>query len=201
MRMTKRRVFGLGTTAAALLALAATAYACTNMAQLNLSSSRGRPGDRITITGSSFGVICVCGPSQPPTPVKIRWNGINGQVLAEMMPDKTGTLSAAFTVPDTKAGYYVIVATQRDDVYHVDAAGTPARATFEVLGLNGESVVGNDTLGSADLAGETATSSALVGLTIGLGALGLALFAGGSIAVIRQASARKRQVAAKVTSD
>lgn len=61
--------------------------------------------------------------------------------------------------------------------------------------------MGNDTLGSADLAGETATSSALVGLTIGLGALGLALFAGGSIAVIRQASARKRQVAAKVTSD
>lgn len=201
MRMTKRRSVALGAAAAALIALAATAYACTNLAQLNLSSPRGRPGDRITITGSSFGVVCVCGPSQPPTPVKIRWNGINGEVMAEMMPDKAGTLSAAFTVPDTKAGYYVIVATQRDDVYHIDAAGTPARATFEVLGRNGESVVGNDTLGSADLATDTSTSSALVGLTIGLGVLGLALFAGGSVAVVRQVSARKRQVAARVTSD
>jgi hypothetical protein len=133
--------------------------------------------------------------------VKIRWNGINGEVMAEMMPDKAGTLSAAFTVPDTKAGYYVIVATQRDDVYNIDYAGTPARATFEVLGANGESVVGNDTLASADLAGEPETSSALIGLTIGLGALSLALFAGGSIAVLRQAAARKRQVAATVRSD
>ncbi len=201
MRITRRRVFGLGTTAAALVALAATAYACTNMAQLNISSARGRPGDVITITGSSFGVVCVCGPSQPPTPVKIRWNGINGEVKAEMMPDKAGTLSAAFTVPDAKPGYYVIVATQRDDVYHIDAAGTPARATFEVLGANGESVVGTDVLASADLAGDPETSSGLIGLTIGLGALGLALFAGGSIAVLRQAATRKRQVAAKVTSD
>lgn len=201
MRITKRRVFGMGSSAAAVIALTATAYACTNLAQLNLSSPKGRPGDKITITGSSFGVICVCGPSQPPTPVKIRWNGVNGEVKAEVMPDRAGALSATFTVPDTKPGYYVIVATQRDDVYHIDNAGTPARATFEVLGANGESVVGSDPLTSADLGTDPTTSSGLVALTIGLGALSLALFTGGSIAVLRQVSARKRQVAARVKSD
>jgi hypothetical protein len=200
MRLTPRRVLGVfGVAASALVALAVAAYACTNMATLNLSSARGKPGDTITVTGSSFGVVCVCGPSQPPTQVKIRWNGIKGDVMAEAMPDKAGTLSVAFTVPETRPGYYVVVATQRDEVYHIDYAGTPSRATFEVLAANGQSIVGDsevEALGPAD----PQTSSGLIGLTIGLGVLGLALFAGGSIAVIRQVASRKSRVAARVPS-
>lgn len=201
MRLTEKRVLGgIGAAAAMLLALVATASACTNLASLNLSTTAGKPGDKITVTGSSFGSVCICGPQSPPTPVKIRWNGIRGEVLAEMMPEKAGTISANFTVPDVKPGYYVIAATQHDETYHIDVAGTPARATFEVLTANGQSVVGNDVT-PASTSTDQGTSAALMGLTIGLGALGLALFAAGSVAVIRQVATRRAPKAAAVTND
>lgn len=201
MRSTRRRVVGVfGTASAVLVLLAVTAYACTNLASLNLSSATGRPGDPITVTGSSFNTICICGPQVPPTPVKIRWQGINGGVLAEMMPDKAGTISASFTVPDVKPGYYVIVATQHDETYNIDAAGTPARATFEVLTATGQSVVGSEPV-SAIVANDEGVPSTLVALTVALGALGLALFAVGSVAVIRQVSTRRRPVAATVKNE
>jgi hypothetical protein len=184
-----------------LLALGMAAYACTNLATLNLSSPAGRPGDHITMTGSSFSIVCICGPSLPPTPVKIRWNGVKGEVLAEMMPDKAGSISAAFTVPETKPGYYVIVATQHDETYHLDVAGTPARATFEVLGANGESVVGQGELGSAGTVHDEQASSGFLALTIGLGVLGLALLAGGSLAAVRQVAGRRSATPALVKQD
>ena len=202
MRMTKPRILGFfGTAAAVLTLLGVTAYACTNLASLNLSSATGRPGDPITLTGSSFNTICVCGPQVPPTPVKIRWNGIKGEVMAEMMPDKAGTISASFTVPDARPGYYVIVATQYDETYHIDAAGTPARATFEVLTATGQSVVGSGEVATASPSTDETTSTALIALTVALGALGLGLFAGGSMALVRQIATRRTPVTATVKHD
>jgi hypothetical protein len=202
MSKTKRRVVGFfGGAAAAVVLLAVTAYACTNLASLNLSSATGRPGDALTITGSSFNTICVCGPQVPPTPVKIRWNGIKGEVLAEMMPDKAGTISASFTVPDVKPGYYVIVATQHDETYHIDAAGTPARATFEVLTATGQSVVGASEVATASPSTDESTSTGLIALTVALGVLGLGFFAGGSLVVLRQVTGRRSQVPATVKHD
>ena len=199
MRVTRRRLVGLfGGAGAGLVALAAVAYACTNLATLNLSTSTGRPGSQVTVTGSAFGAICVCGPQMPPTPVTIRWGGIQGQVLVEVTPDRPGTLSAAFTVPDAKPGYYVIVATQRDANTGIDTYGTPARATFEILGPRGESVVNQSELEVAT-ATEDSVSTGLVAFTIGLGVAGLALLAGGSAAVIRQLRGRKVPAAARIS--
>jgi hypothetical protein len=200
--MTRRRAVGFfGMVGAALVALAVTAWACTNLATLNLSAPAGKPGEVITITGSSFTTVCICGPALPATPVKIRWNGVRGNVLAEQMPEKSGAISAAFTVPETQPGYYVIVATQHDETYHLDAAGTPARATFEVLGPNGESVVGNGELGAVATSPDQQSSSGLLAMTIGLGVLGLALLAGGSVAVIRQVSGRRVRTPAVARQD
>ena len=202
MRMTKRRITGLfGAASAIVVLLGVAAYACVNLANLNLSSTSGRPGETLTITGSSFNTICICGPQVPPTPVKIRWNGINGEVLAEMMPDKAGTVSASFRVPDAAPGYYVIVATQHDETYHIDAAGTPARATFEVLTANGQSVVGSGELGTAGPITDESTSTGLIALTIAFGVLGLGLFAGGSMVVIRQFATGRARVPAPVKND
>ena len=202
MRITKRRVLGFsGGASAVLVLLAVTAYACTNLASLNLSTATSRPGETVTITGSSFNTICVCGPQVPPTPVKIRWNGIKGDVLAEMMPDKAGTISASFTVPDVKPGYYVIVATQHDETYHIDAAGTPARATFEVLTATGQSVVASGESATASPTTDESTSTGLIALTIALGVLGLGFFAGGSLVVVRQVTGRRSHVPATVKHD
>jgi hypothetical protein len=199
--MTEKRVLGfLGATAAIVVAVGAGAAACTNLASLNLSSARGKPGDTITVTGSSFSTVCICGPQSPPTQVKIRWNGVKGEVLAEMMPEKAGTISATFTVPNAQPGYYVIAATQFDETYNINVAGTPARATFEVLTASGQSVVGGPVT-PATAGTDQGVSSGLIGLTIGLGVLALALFAGGSIAVARQTAARRAAKPAVIKTD
>ncbi len=200
--MSRRKAVGLsGLAACFIVALGLTAYACTNLATLNLSNNRGRPGDSITVTGSSFLTVCVCGPQMPPTPVKIRWAGVQGKVMAELMPERSGALSAAFVVPDVTPGYYVIAATQHDDVFNLDTQGTPALTSFEVLTPTGQSVVGEGQVAAPATQTDETTSSAFLALTVGLGVLGLALFVGGSAVVIRQMTGRRSRVPAVVSPD
>lgn len=198
MRHTRRRLVGLfGGAGGFVLVLGLTAYACTNLATLSLSNSTGRPGDTITLTGSSFITVCVCGPQMPPTPVKIRWGGTQGRVMAELTPDRTGTLATSFTVPDASPGYYVVAATQRDESLNIDSAGTPALATFEVLTPAGQSVVPPSEFAATSApSDQTSTSSALIALTVGLGVLGFGLFVAGSAVVVRQVATRKGRVPA-----
>ena len=202
MRKARSRAVGLfGGASALVLVLGLTAYACTNLATLNLSNTTGRPGDSLTLTGSSFLTVCVCGPQMPPTPVKIRWGGVQGKVMAELTPDKAGTLAAAFTVPDVTPGHYVIAATQYDETFNFHSAGTPALTTFEVLTPTGQSVVAPSEFAAPSPPGDETVSSALIALTIGLGVLGFALFVLGSAVVVRQVGTRKTRVPAVVSQD
>src|SRR5438105_4419526 len=189
----KQKAGSLGTVVAgALLATAAVGYACTSLATLNLSSSAGKAGDTVTVTGSSFNVN-----SKDVTqsfPVVLHWNGVDGATLGQVQPDKAGNVSATFTVPDGQPGYYVIVATQRD-AKGADVYGTPARASYQILGPNGQSVV-TPVGSSAGTVGTSSSSSGIIALTVGLGALGLALFGAGFIAFVRQA--RRAPAAATV---
>ena len=129
-------------------------------------------------------------------PVILHWNGVDGATLAQVQPDKAGNISATFTVPDGQPGYYVIVATQRDpSKNNADVYGTPARASYQILGPNGQSVV--QPVGStAGSVGTESSSSGIIALTVGLGARGLALFGAGFIAFVRQA--RRAPAAAAV---
>src|SRR4051794_15788082 len=90
----------------------ASAFACTNLATISLSSGFGHPGDRITIIGTSFPVPRPTSTT-PTTPVVVRWKSIDGPIIANAVPDRTGTISATFTVPQTDPGNVVIVAVQR----------------------------------------------------------------------------------------
>jgi hypothetical protein len=186
-------VFGGATTA--LVIAGAAAFACTNLATLNLSNSAGKAGDNVTVTGSSFRVNAKDAAASDP--VVLHWNGVDGATLAEAKPDKAGNISATFTVPEGQPGYYVIVATQRD-AKGVDAYGTPARASYQILGPNGQSVV-QPVGSSAGNVGTETSSSGIIALTVGLGALGLALFGAGFIAFVRQA--RRAPAAATVRRD
>jgi hypothetical protein len=173
-----------GSAAAATIVAGAAAFACTNLATLNLSSASGKAGDTVTVTGSSFNVN-----SKDVTqsfPVILHWNGVDGAALAQVQPDKAGNVSATFTVPDGQPGYYVIVATQRDPKTNADVYGTPARASYQILGPNGQSVV-TPAASTAGTVGTSSSSSGIIALTVGLGALGLALFGAGFIAFVRQA--------------
>ncbi|MFN2504678.1 MAG: hypothetical protein ABR540_10730 [Acidimicrobiales bacterium] len=191
----RKKVAVVFASAATTVIAASAAFACTNLATLNLSSSSGGPGDAVTVTGSSFRVNAKDVAASDP--VVLHWNGVDGATLAEVRPDKAGNLSATFTVPEGQPGYYVIVATQKD-AKGVDAYGTPARASYQILGPNGQSVV-QPVGSSTGTVGTESSSSGIIALTVGLGALGLALFGAGFIAFVRQA--RKAPAAATVRRD
>jgi hypothetical protein len=192
MNLRKKVSVAFGSAAAATVIAGAAAFACTNLATLNLSSSAGKAGDTVTVTGSSFNVN-----SQNVAnsfPVVLRWNGVEGAELASVQPDRAGNISATFTVPDGQPGYYVIVAVQRN-AQGVDVYGTPARASYQILGPNGQSVV-QPAASPAGTVGTEGSSSGIIALTVGLGVLGLALFGAGFIAFVRQA--RRAPAAATV---
>jgi len=150
--MPRARGRRVATTVAALALLVgavwiSSAFACTNLATISLSSGFGHPGDRITLIGTSFPVPRATSTT-PPTPVVVRWKSIDGPIIANAVPDRTGTISTTFTVPQSDPGNVVIVAVQRRPVIdpaqpdappatYIDEAGTPARATFRIL-ANGE---------------------------------------------------------------
>lgn len=179
------------TTAVAMTMAVGTAFACTNLATLNLSAATGQAGDTITVTGSSFSVAEE-GASQP---VVLNWNGADGPELASTTPDDAGNISATFEVPDGQPGYYVIVASQVDEEGE-PMYGTPARASFQILGPAGESAV-QPAAPSPAVTAEPGTTG-IIALTAILGVLGLALFAAGFTAFVKQMRGREEPATAPV---
>lgn len=154
---------------------ASTAFACTNLAELNLSSSSGQAGMQVTVTGSAF--------SKPPknTPVDLHWNGVNGPVLATVTPDAAGAIGPMnLTIPsDATPGYYVVVATQTEIATGLNPWGLPTRAGFQVLGPGATpaSAAAPVSTGSSNSSG---VSGGFVALTAALGIGGLLLFGFGA---------------------
>lgn len=196
MSLKKKGSALFGTAIVAMAFTAVAAMACTNLATLNLSTASGSVGDSVTVTGSSFSVPR---GDAPMVPVVLSWNGADGEVLAEVTPDSAGNIRATFSVPEGQAGYYVIVASQKN-AEGVDQYGTPARASFQILGPNGESLAQPAGSQSPAVPAEP-NSSGMIALTVGLGVLGLALFAAGFTAFVRQARGREVAVPSKVRND
>lgn len=186
----RKLLFGVGVVGAGLL-FAASAWACTNLATLNLSQAAGTSGQPITLTGSSFKVA-----TGDPIPVIVHWGSATGPVLASVAPDPNGNISASITIPDAQPGYYTMVATQT--VNGFDYYGTPARAAFQLL-TPGQpaNITPNAVQGGTVTVSPSGSSTGIIALTLTLGVLGLALFCGGVGAFVRQAG--RREVAAKQT--
>lgn len=196
MRSRDKRLALFGVVLAAMAVTASTAFACTNLATLNLSSASGNVGDTVTLTGSSFRVPT---GNAAPLPVTLTWNGAAGPVLAQVAPDGAGNISATFAVPAGEPGYHVVVATHKD-AEGKDTFGTPARASFQILGPNSEAAA-QPVSNKAPVTASEPSSSGLIALTIGVGVLGLALFGAGFTAFVRQARRREIPTASKVTTD
>ena len=175
----KRSVAAGAAVAAALSVAGSTAFACIAPATLNLSSAAGRPGDVITVKGQSWQ-----SPSQAgTTPVRIHWHSPQGQVLGQAVVDGQGSFETAITIPDGPPGFYAITGVQRDD-QGSDAPGTPSRALFEIR--NPAAAPAPEPAASTFTpTAEPEGSSFPLALVMGLGAVGLLLFAGGFIAVTR----------------
>jgi len=169
---------------AALVITTAGAFACTNISTLNISDSSGRPGSTVVITGTSFGNSSPTGRrTSTPLPVRVRWNGTDGEMLAEVLPDSAGNISASVTIPPQAApGHYVIFAVQQDaDGYHM--YGTPARIAYEVLTPDGRPAP-PPAVASAEPSARAGASGLPLALVV-LGALGGTLFVAGFVAFVR----------------
>ncbi len=186
-------------TAAVVGVLASVAFPCTNLATINLSTESAHPGDTIALTGTSFPVPRAAS-GQPPTPVEIHWKSADGLLLATVVPDRSGSISATFAVPESAPGTVVIVATQRRAVANpaapdgpptfTDEYGTPARATLRVL-APGERATTLVPQSDFVPLGTDTNSTALMVMLVLSGAVALSLFGGGVIAFLHQIRLRR----------
>lgn len=183
-----KRMLLTATGALALLLLGAMgAWACTNLATLNLGNSQVPAGASVDVTGSSFSEV-----GDEVQPVEIRWNATDGPLLAEVEPDSDGTFSTTVEVPeDAEAGHYVLVANQlaaepghgleADEESFSPVFGTPARASVMVGSPTAAEAIEPDAAPagvSADggAGGLMALSATLALVALGLFGAALALF-------------------------
>lgn len=178
------------TTAVALLLVSAmTAFACTNLATLNLSASNGAPGENVDVTGSSFATADSGGQE-----VAIHWDGVDGPELATAETDATGGISTSVEIPsDAESGYHVLVATQMTEDEETgelsEAYGTPARASFLVGDAPAEQATA-PAASSSGAAPAAETPTGLIALTILLAIAGIGLFGAGLGLFVREVRQR-----------
>lgn len=198
MRLSRGRWAFLAAIGTFVVVLGAAAFACANLATLNLSTAAAEAGTKVTFTGASFAVPRAS-TGLSPTPVIVHWEWEGGPVIAEVVPDRYGSISTEFIVPEVRPGTYIIVATQRTP-RRVDGApegqppmyfaepGTPARASFEVLAPG---AIAPDRSPFIEVQDQEVSQGQLdatvwIVLTAAFGAVAVSLFGGGLIAFIHQ---------------
>lgn len=183
MRVRRWAMAGVGAAAAGVLS-ASAAWACVSGPVMNLAPVSAKPGQEVTVSGTAF---------QTGNQVIVRWNALEGPVLATVAPPITdGRMSATFTVPQgTRPGSYVVIVTQNKADGSLSLS--PVRAVMSVTGdVGAQPVVGApaataDTSARADgLVGddESISMGTLALVALGVGGVGMflagmaALFAG-----------------------
>jgi hypothetical protein len=122
------------------------------------------------------------------SPVVLRWNGLDGPVLSDAIPDRSGTISVLFTIPETQSGQYTVLAVQKNP-QGFDVYGTPARAAIQVIGPGHPA--GGGVRGAGPEGAGASTSPGLLALTAGLGILGVGLLAAGGVVATRTIRVRR----------
>lgn len=187
-----------GTTVAGILVVAATAWACVSGPAVNLSTVTAKAGEEVTVNGTGF---------RQPHPVQVRFNALDGPVLATFdAPKSDRTVTGAVTIPQgTAPGNYVLVFSQNGPDGKLSQL--PIRALVTVVGPTGQMPVAGASLSTAaeerpvglieadnDIAGSTLA-------LIFLGVAGAGMFAAGMAALFagRRGTAKAPE-AAKVRS-
>lgn len=195
-----RRLMVTGAAVVALVLLGAMgAFACTNLATLNLGASNVPSGSSVDVTGSSFAEV-----GEGVQPVQIRWNATDGPVLAEAEPGTAGEFVTEIEVPeDAQPGHYTLVATQLAgepghglDTGEADAApvfGTPARASLAVGSPGSPTAI--DPVG-APAAMPPDSGTGLFALSALLALVALGLFGTATAVFTRELRSRRRSAPA-----
>lgn len=162
-----------------------------HVARLDVRPAQVAPGGEVTVAGP---------PGWAPTPVSIRWNAVDGEVLATFETTSGGNASfgpGTVRIPNVPPGIYELVGTQQVPPAQTALRGVPARARLEVTAGGSASRAGEPigspplrAIGSLREEGGTSTSTALL---VGVGVFAITLAAG-----LAAGSALRRREGAKV---
>lgn len=175
----------------AVLGIAASAaWACVSGPVINLSTVTAMPGEEVTITGTGF--------RQAADPVQVRWNALDGPIVAELAKPDNQRIEATFAVPaGTAPGNYVVIVSQTKDG---KTSLSPIRAVLNVVGPSGQApVLGADTTSDASdripalVHSDNDVSNGTLAL-VALGVAGIGMFAAGIAAL---ASSRRGGITAE----
>jgi hypothetical protein len=164
--------------AAALAVAGSAAFACVSGPVVNLSTVQAKPGEEVTLTGTGF---------RQADPVQVRWNALDGPIVAEMARPENQTITATFAVPPgTAPGSYVVIVSQTKNG---QTSLSPIRAVLQVVGPSGQTpVVGADTTSDAAeripslVHSDNDVSTGTLAL-VALGVAGVGMFAAGVAAL------------------
>ena len=190
MRVRRWAIGGLSAAGAVLLAGAA-AWACVSGPAINLSTVNAKPGQEVTINGTNF---------SKPDPVQVRWNALDGPILATFAPPQSGAVTGTITVPaDAKAGNYVLILSQTSADGKLSQQ--PIRALLTVTPDGGATPVVGGAVAQPDTAratGLVTDDNSISGTTlalIGLGVAGVGMFVAGMAALFAGHRGRAPEVA------
>jgi hypothetical protein len=152
------------------LMVAATAFACANLATIKPNKNSGTPGvTKVYIKGFNFST------RSDSSAVQIRMNSRRGKVLDAVRPNSRGRIESIITVPKAKVGKGYLLATQTTGEGR-PVAGTPARHPFTIRSSSGSSSTVPAAWGSPQQGPPTAGGPASIPVTL-IGGAGLALVA------------------------
>lgn len=102
-----------------------------HVARIDVRPAQVAPGGEVTVVGP---------PSWAPAPVSIRWNSVDGEVLATFTTTTGGNARwgpGTVTIPNVAPGVYDLVGTQDAPAGQTALRGVPARARIVVTGPGG----------------------------------------------------------------
>ena len=182
---------------AALLVAASASFACASLALLEVTPGVVKPGQEVDWKGTFF---------IKDEPVVVRWNALDGPVLATGVPPSADNglhgnwrfVEGRLTIPgDVKAGSYILVATQ-NPVKGSSTWGVPARTVVQVsdgMPVVGQAVGQFKMVRPDNLLSEDSIPAASL-VVVALGAAGVAMFTVGAALAIgaRRPSPRRAPV-------
>ena len=177
--MYARRIAAGAFASIAVLGIAASAaWACVSGPVVNLSTVTAKPGEEVSLTGTGF---------RQADPVQVRWNALDGPVVAQLARPDNQTIAATFTVPaGTAPGSYVVIVSQTKNG---NTSLSPIRAVLNVVGPSGQTpVLGADTTSDASdripalIQSDNDVSNGTLAL-VALGVAGIGMFAAGVAAL------------------
>lgn len=119
--------------AVVLATVHAGAASAAHVARMEVRPAQVAPGGEVSVFGT---------PSWAPVPVSIRWNSVDGEVLATLQTTSGGNAQwgpGTVKIPDVPPGVYDLVGTQEAPATQLALRGVPARARVVVTGPGGGS--------------------------------------------------------------